>query len=128
MISPDHFKEFVLPELTASCKRIERPFYHLDGTGQIGHLDHILSIPDVGIQWVPGDGTPNCSNWPELYQKIIAGDRFIQVFVPEVDVIEKVLLQTNKPELIQFVGTIKDGEEKRLNKIYAKYGIEPVLA
>jgi 5-methyltetrahydrofolate--homocysteine methyltransferase len=127
MISPDQFEEFVLPELKASCKRIERPFYHLDGTGQLGHLDHLLSIPELtGIQWVPGDGTPNCSNWPELYQQIVAADRLVQVLVDEVDVIEKVLTQTDKPELMQFWGCIKEGEEERLNKIYRQYGIEPV--
>jgi len=41
-------------------------------------------------------------------------------------VIEKLLTQLDKPELIQFVGAIKPGEEERLNKIYNKYGIEPV--
>lgn len=127
MISPNHFKEFVLPELSASCKRIERPFYHLDGAGQIGHLDHLLSIPElVGIQWIPGEGAPDCSNCPELYQKITDADRLIQVIVPEVSVIEKVLMQTDKPELMQFIGSINKGEEERLNKIYKKFGIDPI--
>jgi len=129
MISPEQFEEFVLPELAASCKRIERPFYHLDGTGQIGHLDHLLSIPElIGIQWVPGAGAPDCSNWPEVYQKIVAADRLIQVLVDGVHVIEKVLAQVDRPELIQFVGAIREGEEERLNKIYRKYGIAPVEA
>jgi hypothetical protein len=127
MISPDHFEEFVLPELSATCKRMARPFYHLDGAGQIGHVDHLLSIPElVGIQWIPGGGAPDCSNWPELYQKITAADRLLQIHFSEVAVLEKVLTQIDKPELIQFQGSIKPGEEERLNKIYRKFGIDPV--
>ena len=127
MISPDHFEEFVLPEFAATCKRMARPCYHLDGTGQIAHLDHLLSVPELTcVQWVPGDGAPNCSNWPEVYQKIAAADRHMQVFVDGVDVIEKVLTQTDKPELMQFQGCIHEGEEDCLNKIYSKYGIAPV--
>ena len=126
MISPDHFEEFVLPELAAACRRIERPFYHLDGAGQIAHLEHLLSIPElVGIQWVPGEGAPDCSNWPELYQRISAADRLMQISVPNVSVIEKVLTQVDKPELIQFIGSINEGEEGRLNKIYKRYGLDP---
>lgn len=129
MISPDHFAEFVLPELSASCRRIGRPFYHLDGKGQLPHLEHLLSIPELtGIQWVPGDGAPDCSNWPEVYQKIAASDRLMQVCVSEVEVIEKVLTQIDQPELMQFIGCIKEGEEERLNEIYRRYGIEPVTA
>ncbi|MBU8902842.1 MAG: hypothetical protein KOO69_08885 [Victivallales bacterium] len=127
MISPDQFEEFVLPELASSCKRMERAFYHLDGAGQLGHLDHLLAIPElVGIQWVPGAGAPDCSNWPEMYRKIAAADRLMQVIVHGVDVIEKVLTQVDKPELIQFQGYINKGEEERLNKIYRKFGIEPI--
>ncbi|MFA7185679.1 MAG: hypothetical protein WC082_12330, partial [Victivallales bacterium] len=127
MISPEHFGEFVLPELAASCRRIERPFYHLDGKGQLPHLDQLLSIPELaGVQWVPGDGAPDCSEWPEVYRKIAASGRLMQVFAQEVKTIEKVLTQVDNPELIQFIGNINAGEEERLNKIYRRFGIEPV--
>lgn len=126
MISPDQFEEFVLPELKTCCKRIARPFYHLDGKGQLGHLDHLLSIAELrGIQWVPGDGAPDCSHWPEVYEKIVAADRLVQVFA-DIEVLEKVLAQTERPELMQFIGSIEAGEEERLNKIFSQYGIEPV--
>lgn len=39
MISPEMFDEFVRPELVASCRRFENAFYHLDGQGQLPHLD-----------------------------------------------------------------------------------------
>ena len=35
MISPAHFKEFVLPDLKACCDSLKYSFYHLDGVGQL---------------------------------------------------------------------------------------------
>jgi hypothetical protein len=38
---------------------LPRTFYHLDGIGQLHHLDLVLSIAELdGVQWVPGDGKP----------------------------------------------------------------------
>lgn len=80
MIGPDMFDEFVRPELAASCRRLGNSFYHLDGKGQIPHLDSVLSIPELGgVQWVPGDGAPDCRHWPEIYQKIAAANKNIQL-------------------------------------------------
>jgi len=126
MISPDQFAEFVAPELAASCRRIERPFYHLDGKGQLPHLDHLLAIPELaGIQWVPGAGAPDCSCWPEVYRKIAAADRLMQIFVPnDVAVIEKVLTQIDKPELILFSGQVPYHQRDRLEALYRRFGVE----
>ena len=77
MIGPKMFDEFVKPELEASCKRLDRAFYHLDGVGELPHLDSLLSIRELkGVQWVPGDGKPQGEEWPDVYRKIIkAGKR-----------------------------------------------------
>jgi len=59
MLSPKLFKEFVLPYLIEQCERLDHPLYHLDGIGQIVHLDDLLKIENLrGIQWVPGEGKP----------------------------------------------------------------------
>ena len=59
MIAPDQFDEFVKPELAASCRRMVNGFYHLDGPGQLPHLDSLLTIPELkGVQWVYGEGNP----------------------------------------------------------------------
>ncbi len=86
MIGPDMFEEFVLPELAAVCKKLPNCMYHLDGPGQIPHLDSLLSIPELkGIQWVPGAGNPDCAHWPEVYGKIRKAGKLIQAFGgPEV--------------------------------------------
>ena len=51
MLGPEHFEEFVKPEIVASCNRLGNSFYHLDGVGQIRHLDSLLAIAELkGIQ------------------------------------------------------------------------------
>ena len=71
MIGPDMFDEFVKPELESMCSYLSHSFYHLDGVGQLPHLDSILAIRELGgVQWVPGDGKPPQSHWPEVYRRI----------------------------------------------------------
>ena len=81
MIGPEMFDEFVLPELTASCRRLENAFYHLDGVGELPHLDSLLGIRELkGIQWVPGEGRPGVTEWPHVYRKIRDAGKLIQVW------------------------------------------------
>jgi len=80
MISPRMFQRFAMPELEATCRRLGRSFYHLDGVGQIGHLPHLLSIEALnGVQWVPGDGKPDSAHWPQVFQPIHDAGKLIQV-------------------------------------------------
>jgi hypothetical protein len=80
MLSPQMFKEFVLDEVTASCKLLDRTIYHLDGQGQLNHLDFLLNIENLnGIQWIPGEGSPDQTQWPDVYKKIHAAGKKIQL-------------------------------------------------
>jgi hypothetical protein len=82
MISPEMFERFVLPDLTACCDRLTHGFYHLDGKGEIPHLDMLLSIQHLrGIQWIPGDGQPTPDQWLPLLKRIREGGKLCQVFV-----------------------------------------------
>ncbi len=82
MISPAMFERFVLPELEALCNGLDYGFYHLDGKGQIPHLDMLLSIANLrGIQWVPGAGAPPADEWLPLLKRIRDGGKLCQVFV-----------------------------------------------
>lgn len=80
-IGPEHFEQFVLPELTAACQRLGRSFYHLDGVGQLPHLDALLSIVELdGIQWIPGAGeTPRQEAWPDLHRRILESGKKMQL-------------------------------------------------
>ncbi|HSV86844.1 MAG TPA: hypothetical protein VLH85_09735 [Levilinea sp.] len=82
MISPKMFERFVMPDLEACCAHLDHAFYHLDGKGQIPHLDDLLSINDLwGIQWVPGDGAPPPEDWLPLLKRIRDGGKLCQVGV-----------------------------------------------
>lgn len=82
MISPAMFERFVMPDLVACCDHLDHAFYHLDGKGEIPHLDHLLSIDRLrGIQWIPGDGQPPPHEWLDLLKRIRDGGKLCQVFV-----------------------------------------------
>ena len=54
MISPAMFEKLVLPSLEYTSSHMDTSVYHLDGPGEIVHLDMILSVPNIhAIQWVP---------------------------------------------------------------------------
>lgn len=82
MISPAMFERFVMPDLVACCDHLTHGFYHLDGKGEIPHLDMLLSIKRLrGIQWIPGDGQPPPEEWLPLLKRIRDGGKLCQVFV-----------------------------------------------
>jgi hypothetical protein len=82
MISPRMYERFVLPDIYACCEALDYPFYHLDGRGQLPHLDMLLSLRHLrGIQWVPGDGQPPAEHWLPLIQRIQKSGKLCQVYV-----------------------------------------------
>ena len=82
MVSPRMFERFVLPDLAACCRELDGAFYHLDGKGQLPHLDMLLELEGLhGIQWVPGDGPmPNPAHWPQVLSRILRAGRLCQIF------------------------------------------------
>lgn len=82
MLSPEMFERFVLPDLVACCEHLDHGFFHLDGKGQIVHLDRLLAIERLrGIQWIPGDGAPPPEAWLPLLKRIKDGGKLCQLFV-----------------------------------------------
>jgi 5-methyltetrahydrofolate--homocysteine methyltransferase len=81
MIGPEMFDEFVKPELSASCRKLANAFYHLDGPGQLPHLDSLLTIRELrGVQWVPGAGQKPQQDWPDVYRRIRAAGKLVQIY------------------------------------------------
>ena len=73
MISPAQFEEFVLPHIVEQVEYMPRSIYHLDGQGELPHLDMLLDIPGLtGIQWTAGDGQAPLwdEKWFPVYKKI----------------------------------------------------------
>ena len=121
MISPDMFNQFVKPELSETAEKLTHAFYHLDGIGQLAHWDSLLEMDSIrGIQWVPGDGQPDITHWPEVYQKITNAGKKIHIDSNMTDetlaAIDKIAEQTGRADQIVYVldGTIamlKDAEQ-----------------
>jgi hypothetical protein len=89
MISPRMFERFVLPGLEACCAAMPYPLYHLDGVGQIPHLDMLLSVRRLrGIQWVPGEGRPPAQEWLPLLKRIRDADKLCYVDVSRSGALE----------------------------------------
>ncbi len=71
MISPAQFEEFVLPDIVDQVNYMDRSMYHLDGPGELPHVDMLLDIPGLGgIQWCTAEGRLWDEKWFGLYKKI----------------------------------------------------------
>ncbi|HQE84607.1 MAG TPA: hypothetical protein PLM14_16525 [Candidatus Hydrogenedentes bacterium] len=80
MISPAMFESFVVPDVQEQCRRLGHGIYHLDGPGQVAHVDLLLEIPELdGIQWVPGSGNPQCDSprYFPMYEKILGKGKLL---------------------------------------------------
>jgi hypothetical protein len=127
MIGPEMFDRFVRPELEASCRRLGNPFYHMDGIGQIPHLDSLLAIEELkGIQWVPGDGRPDCSQWPEIYRRIRDAGKLVQV-LGDMDTLDAVVEQLGDGRGLILFCTEPLCREEEIRERLQGYGVPPGL-
>jgi 5-methyltetrahydrofolate--homocysteine methyltransferase len=122
MIRPKMFAEFVLPELAASADRLGNAFYHLDGPGQLPHLDLLLEVDSIkGVQWVPGSGAPDVSHWQEVYRKIFQAGKLTQIFHGQYqggfDLLDILMDQVGSVENVCY---IIDGDISQEKEIMAK--------
>ena len=91
MISPQMFGEFILPDLREQTEYLDRSIYHLDGIGELPHLDQLLSLPQLNaIQWTSGDGKPAVTDpcWFELYHRIQAAGKGLILLSANPDELE----------------------------------------
>lgn len=80
MISRAMFDEFFLEGLREESRLLENSMYHLDGPRALRHLDSLLGIRELNaIQWVYGAGNEPASKWIDVYRRIQAGGKSVQV-------------------------------------------------
>ena len=128
MIGPEMFDRFVKPELAATCKRLGNSFYHLDGVGQLPHLDSLLEIDELGgVQWVHGEGQPPIWEWPEVHRKIHAAGKRIQFFAWGVDgarrCIDAIAEQIGTARGICAIVTVPAEQEDDALRMLERYGV-----
>ena len=127
MISPDMFDEFVKPELADMCKHLTNPFYHLDGPGQLPHLDSLLQIEELkGVQWIPGAGQPPLEAWTDVFRKIHDAGKLIQIFEGGAGVglgiIDVVADAIGTAEGIILIGGAHRSRESEVMELVERYG------
>lgn len=128
MLSPEMFEEFVLPDLVDLTEFLDKSIYHLDGPGELPHLDYLLQMPRLdAIQWVPGSGNYDVTDacWFEMYQKIQAAGKNLILFTDEPEQIENLLRHVSTKGL--FIWAMNMTDEKlaqELVKIADSYGVK----
>ena len=125
MIGPDMFDAFVKRELEKTSSRLTKAWYHLDGIGELKHLDTLLSIDSIcGIQWVPGEGEPRMRDWSEVYRKISAAGKKIQAYYDLDCYYEDILKVIEKPDhLIKMQFGYPLNQKKEVMRRLAENGV-----
>ena len=94
MFSPEMFRRFVVPALREQCAYLDYSMYHLDGGEQFRHLDALLEIEELdAIEWTPNAGMPlgGDPRWYDLYRRILAAGKSVQVYFAHPHEIEPLL-------------------------------------
>lgn len=111
MISPDDYKEFVVPELEAASEWTDYAVYHLDGQEQIRHLDALLSVDAVKmIQWTPVAGQPPASDFIPVFQRIQKSGKGLVLLLQSWEV-EKVVTELSSKGLQMVVNDVHSEED-----------------
>ena len=106
MVSKKMYDEIFLPGMINEIRFYDRSIYHLDGPGALRHLDSILSIKELNaLQWVPGAGNEGFTRWIEVYQKVQAAGKGIQVSCG-VNEIEDIMKYVSPRGLLLQVGGV----------------------
>ena len=91
MIGNAMFRQFVLPTLERDVQRLTNVIYHLDGIGELNHLDTILQIRGLrAVQWVFGEGQPGTPHWTDVYEKIRRAGKRLWLTGGAEDILETV--------------------------------------
>lgn len=113
MISPEQFNEFFLPSLKRQIEFVDRSIYHLDGEGQICHLDALLSLEKLsGIQWVPEPGNSDIRKFMPMLKRIRAAGKSVVLtsYVQGAEAV-KMILNELGPEGVFISLSCKSPEE-----------------
>lgn len=79
MIGEKDYLQYGYPEIQKACETLDHTIYHLDGVGNLRHLDTLLENSELNaIQWVYGAGQPSARHWLEVYDKIYRAGKNIE--------------------------------------------------
>ena len=117
MISDAMYRQFCLPHLLDQMDAMECPFYHLDGTGALCHLDTLLAIEKLKvIQWVPGAGKERLNQWYDVIRHILEAGKSVQVY-GKADEVDDLVKNVGARGLLMTV----DATEEQAQRLMERY-------
>ena len=117
-ISAEMFRTFLVPHIRDQIAAMEYPFFHVDGTGMIPHLDALLEIRELkAIQWQPGAGHERLGQWYGLLRKILGSGKSLQVYAQAQEV-ESLVRNVGADRLLVIVRDSPRDEVLRLVERY----------
>lgn len=84
MVSGKMAAEMMLPDILTEMAPLQRSIFHLDGPKALRHLDLLLDLPQLhAVQWVYGAGAGPAARWVEVYQRIQAAGKSLQLIAQD---------------------------------------------
>ena len=107
MISNEMFREFALPSLVKHANLLDNSIYHLDGVGEIKHLDDILSIEKLkAVQWVHGAGQKPYEEWTDIFERILSGGKLLYILNFGLETMDKIAEQVGNASKMVYQFTL----------------------
>ncbi len=80
MVSGEMAAEMMLPDILTEMAPLQRSIFHLDGPKALRHLDLLLDLPQLdAVQWVYGAGAGPAAHWIDVYRRIQAAGKSLQL-------------------------------------------------
>ena len=132
MISPSMFEEFALPSIKKFCRYLDHSIYHLDGKGQIAHLDILLNIKELdGIQWsvpvIPVDPPHDSEVWYPYFKRIQKAGKLLVIYWARPENVERLISDLSPEGLYISTSCESEKEAKELlnkAKIWTKKSLK----
>lgn len=125
-IGPDMFERFVIPQIEETCKALPRTFFHLDGSGQLVHLDSLLEIDELnGLQWTPGDEDWDEKISIEVFRRIRVAGKLVHFGAsekPPMERFERIVDALGSGRGLVWIYGGHIDEEDELSRFIEKYG------
>lgn len=84
MVSPTTARDLIVPDIRVEMRALDRSIFHLDGVNALQHLDAILEIEELNaVEWVYGQGHGPASRWLDVYRRIRAAGKSIEVLAED---------------------------------------------
>jgi hypothetical protein len=121
MISQEAFEDLFVPGIVRECKHMDRNLYHLDGPDALRFLDLLLDIPGIqAVHWVPGAGQDYWADWIEVYQRIQARGKAMQILhVPADDL--PLLFRSLDPHGVWVSGVSGIGNQEQADAVLNQF-------